>query len=118
MQKSDCYVYLELLNEYFLPLFSKDERYREKLEAVRSMLIDPKSIIDTCFTLEDNTSVLNVGGGMQTLYKYDTDNVPCDVRFSVLRYCKYCTPVLDIGYILYSIFWRIKVLETSIGNTC
>lgn len=129
IQPDDCFVYRKLLTDHFLPLLSKTDRYTKKLINIRAVLEEPKYILEMCFSPEANSSVLNVGCVYEPclLFKYDVGNVPTDVKFSFLKYCKYCTPVLDIGYVLYFLanqsirdrYWDhlLDVYYTSLRNS-
>lgn len=123
--------YHKLLVEHFYPLFSKDERYSQKLEIIQSKLKNPGELLEEAFTHEEDLSIINIGIAYYCpdffRFKYNSENIPTDVKFYFLRHCRYCNPILDVAYALYIYadqstrdrYWHhlLDTYYTSLRNT-
>lgn len=96
--------YYNKLNDYFTRQLDDDRQYGPKMEYVREMLRDADKFVENVFTVADEPiAVITHGDFLRNnmMFKYDSEKRPIDVKFFDLACAKYCSPVVDLGSILY-----------------
>ncbi|XP_065214959.1 uncharacterized protein LOC135841742 [Planococcus citri] len=97
--------FLPPIIEYFLDVLSAESKYyNEKVHEIRLLVGDVEKFIATIFTTRtEPTAVLCHGDFLRNnlMFKYDEEDVPVHVKFIDLGNMRYCSPVTDLGLILY-----------------